>query len=519
VESRKWGPLRIETELGSGAFGTVYRAFDTNLQRSVALKIYRERPGELAINLESLKTEGRLLARVRHENVAVVYGVEQQGDEVGLWMELIDGRTLAQEIRTSGPVGFREAALVGQDLCRALAAVHRQGLIHRDVKPQNVMRERGGRVVLMDFGIGRDLRDASSPVETSGTPLYMAPELFRGAAATPSSDVYSLGVLVFHLVTGSYPVVAETRSALEQMHLRGQRKYLRDIRPDLPDGFVQVIERACAPEPSTRYGSAGEMEAALAGVLGLRTASDDRDPARFRFSSRLAWATAIAASAVLALGLFAASYLAKRDGPAIVSNDLGTGGGVASPLAGQYEIQASFFRADTNGSVRLAPGDRVKPGDGLFIELQSSRPVHVYIVNQDERGESYLLFPLPNQTATNPLTAGTSHRLPSRETSWQVTSAGGREHFLIVASPEPMVPLESVLAALPKAAPGRQIVTAAPVSGEVMGQLRGIGGIATTEERGGLPGDLSRSAVMLGTGPESIAGAWMRRFTLENPGR
>jgi hypothetical protein len=526
--ARHWGALRIEDELGAGAFGNVYRAWDPNLQRDVALKLYRERPGGAGgSSLSSLLGEGRLLARIRHANVAVVHGVEQRGDEVGLWMELVDGRTLAEEVRTSGPLGFREAALVGQDLCRALAAVHLAGLVHRDVKPQNVMRERGGRIVLMDFGIGRDLRESPGSAVTSGTPLYMAPELFQGEEASASSDIYSLGVLLFHLVTQSYPVAATSRTELERAHIEGRRRLLRDVRPDLPDAFVQVVERACAADPARRFATAGAMESALAGVLGLEArASDSLSTGQQAFrrngvSRRVVWGTAVAAATVMAFGTYVAFRPGQtaRNPPAVqTATPAGSAEKSETPATGQYQIHASFFRADATGDVRLTSGGRVRPGDGLFVELQASQPVHVYIVNQDERGEAYLLFPLPGQPTTNPLSATARHRLPSPDSSWQVTSAGEREHFLIVASPEPMTPLETVLATLPTAVPGRPVATAAPIPGDVMGQLRGIGGLAGRTPISGAAGGLIQSAATLSASPESVAGPWMRQFMLENPG-
>ena len=519
-ERQAWGTLRIEKELGSGAFGTVYRAFDPNLQNRVALKIYRQRTGTgtAASDVTTLLTEGRLLARVQHPNVVVVHGVEQRGDEVGLWMELVDGRTLAEEVRASGSLGFREAALIGQDLCRALAAVHLNGVVHRDVKPQNVMRERGGRIVLMDFGVGRDLQAISGPAETSGTPLYMAPELLQGAPASTSSDIYSLGVLLFHLVSGTHPVTATTRAGLEQAHKDGQRRFLRDVRPDLPDAFVQVIERACSPDPVKRFATAGAMEAALAGVLGLPSASENAAPRR-RVPT-LVWKTAVAAFVVVAIGTYVViSGRPPAAGAPIGETAARPGAASAVSQPGSYHIQAAFYRSGDDGDVRLAPGARVRPGDRLFAELQSSQSVHVYIVNQDERGESFLLYPLPGQSTKNPLTAGVSHKLPSPRSTWQVTSAGEREHFLIIASPEPMTPLEGVFAALPRAEPGRPVASAAPVPSDVIGKLRGIGGVASSTGGPKQPGGLFGSARALATEPESVAGVWMRQFTLENPRR
>src|SRR5262249_33548864 len=144
-------------------------------------------------------SEARLLARVRHENVVTVYGADVVNGQVGLWMELIHGRRLDALVATDGPFVAQDAAKIGVALCGALAAVHQAGLLHRDVKAQNVMREARGRVVLMDFGAGRELMDETAhPV---GTPVYLAPEVLAGQPASIQSDIYSLGVLLFFLTS------------------------------------------------------------------------------------------------------------------------------------------------------------------------------------------------------------------------------------------------------------------------------------------------------------------------------
>ena len=132
-----------------------------------------------------------------------------------------------------GPMGVGEAIPLGIDLCHALAAVHGAGLVHRDVKAQNVLREEGGRIVLMDFGTGSNIRGTETADTFAGTPLYLAPELFRGEKPSAQSDIYSLGVLLYHLVSGDYPVRGTTRVDLESAHLTATRQPLRDVRPGL----------------------------------------------------------------------------------------------------------------------------------------------------------------------------------------------------------------------------------------------------------------------------------------------
>jgi serine/threonine protein kinase len=513
----RWGHLLIREQLGAGSFGIVYRAHDPQLQRDVALKIYRA--GALGdAGLATLRTEGRLVARVRHPNVVMVHGIEQHGNDVGLWLELIDGRTLADEVRSSGPLGFRETALVGQDLCRALAAVHLAGLVHRDVKPQNVMRERGGRIVLMDFGLGGALQQPGSSGDLRGTPLYMAPELFAGAVAGASTDIYSLGVTLFHLVTGTHPVSASSRQDLERSHRAGKRRLLRDVRPDLPDAFVRVIERACAADPSARYTTSGELQTALSNALGTADLSGTAGGTTPTVTRRWAWLVTAAALIALIAVAWTLSRTPPQSTPVASSSAADGARGTPAPDTAQYQIEATFHRALASGSEPLGPGARIAPGDRLFVNLRATKPVHVYIVNQDDRGESYLLFPLPGQSETNPLSASETHRLPGR-VDWQVTSAGGREHFLLIASPEPLPALEKVFAMLPRPQAGQPPAPAAALSGEVVGQLRGLGGL-TPRTTPTTPGtDLMQSATRLGPGPESVTGPWIRQLTVDNPSR
>ena len=323
-----WAHLALLEPLGGGTFGKVYRAWDRNLERDVALKLLHDvhAPNETpSLSRDTLEAaadphvaailrEARLLARVQHANVVQVYGVAVHGGRVGLWMELIRGETLEQLLIRNGTFNAREAALIGIDLCRALAAIHGAGLIHRDVKAQNVMRENAGRIVLMDLGTGRP----SGPRALSdfaGTPLYLAPEIFTGAPASQRTDVYSLGVLLYHLVTGKFPVSATSVEELEHRHTSGAGVRLRDARADLPTAFVSVIEQALASH-ELRYPSAGALEAALVTTLEDKGIAAFQDPpaAPVRRAWHR-WRTGAAAAAVvgtLALGGFIWSSFRDR---------------------------------------------------------------------------------------------------------------------------------------------------------------------------------------------------------------
>jgi serine/threonine protein kinase len=258
LAAAKWGRYELREQLGAGAQGAVYRAWDSQLECEVALKVLQPRLAASDRVGERMLREGRALAKVRHQNVVNVYAAEVHEGQVGLCMEFIRGRTLEEILKAQGPFGEGEAVTVGLKVGHALSAVHAAGIVHRDVKARNVMREDRGRIVLMDFGTGRDSAKAGAG-DLAGTPLYMAPEVLAGSPATQQSDIYSVGVLLYYLVTGHYPVEGRTLDEIVQAHERGRRKPLAERRPDLRDDFIRVIDRATAPDPDARYETAAML--------------------------------------------------------------------------------------------------------------------------------------------------------------------------------------------------------------------------------------------------------------------
>jgi serine/threonine-protein kinase len=294
-----WGSLRIVSHVGRGRFGDVYRAWDPALEREVALKLLRE-TGD-PDDSEHVVHEGRLLARVRHPNVVTIFGAQRIDGVTGLWMELVEGGTLAAELGERGAFSADEIAKVGVELCGALAAVHEAGVVHRDVKAQNVLRDGRGRVVLGDFGTGTAIDDAAATAGSlGGTPAYLAPEIFAGAPATSRSDIYSLGTLLFLLATGTFPVSARSLRDLRDAHAAGTRPGVRSRRPELPAPLAEAIDRALDPEAGRRCASADEMRVALQRFL------DGRQPrARVRapFGVAAAAVVLLTATAVLTSSL------------------------------------------------------------------------------------------------------------------------------------------------------------------------------------------------------------------------
>jgi len=299
-----WGHLELVEIIGRGSYGTVYRAWDSRLDRHVALKLFHGAP-----HPDAVIREGRMLARIRHDNVVAVYGADVIDGVAGIWMELVRGKNLDQIVKEQGPLSAQEATLVGLGVARALAAVHGAGLLHCDLKGQNVVREAGGRLVLMDLGAGRTLPGTgdTTAVGLTGTPRYMAPEIFEGRPASPQSDLYGVGVLLFYLVTGKFPVDGKTLDEIRQAHADGRRQHLRDLRPDLPPGYVREVAKAIDRDPLKRHTSAGELEA---GLLALTPAGPDRIE-RVGMKKRVL-AAAVLAAIVTSLAVIAWPFLQSR---------------------------------------------------------------------------------------------------------------------------------------------------------------------------------------------------------------
>jgi TolB-like protein/Tfp pilus assembly protein PilF len=260
-----WGHLQVSERIGHGAYGDVYKAWDTRLDREVALKLLPVDDLGTSSALSSIIEEGRLLARVRHPNVVTIYGAERIDSRAGLWMELVKGRTLEECLRAGRTFTGAEATRLGVELCQAVSAVHAAGLLHRDIKAQNIMLDDSGRLVLMDFGTGGELTELAETMggRIAGTPLYLAPEIFAGGTATHRSDVYSIGVVLFRLLTNSYPVSGTDLADLRRAH-GGEGAVNPADWAAIPRALRQVLARALDRDPERRYASADAFREALA---------------------------------------------------------------------------------------------------------------------------------------------------------------------------------------------------------------------------------------------------------------
>jgi Tol biopolymer transport system component len=343
----------------------VFRAWDSRLERDVALKLLPISALPDAGAHDDLLAEARLLARVRHPNVVIVHGADHIGAFVGIWMELVRGRTLDDEVRQSGPLLVADVAAIATDLCGALQAVHEAGLIHGDIKAQNVVREEGGRIVLMDFGAGQ-LRSGVSPVG-AGTPLYAAPELFTGAPASPQSDLYSLGVLVYYLLRGEHPVRGASLSEIQAAHAAA------GTPPPVPapQAVAALTGRLLAREPSQRPRSAADA--------GLEFARAARPAGR-----RWIVGSAIVAVAIVA-GLLGRTLGRQAPGPSPRPGPLTTTRErVPTP---KYLM---LGRPSLDG-LRFSYSELL--GHPAFIDLRTMEAHRILLANRHESMESSVLSP------------------------------------------------------------------------------------------------------------------------------
>jgi len=423
----RFGQLEALEQIGEGTQGEVWRAYDALLDQCVALKLRKIESGELA---HQFLDEARRLARVRHANIVSVYGAATHDGRTGIWTELVTGKSLASVLAEQGPFPVEEVRAIGIDLCHALAVVHRHGLVHGDIKPENVMRDHGGRIVLMDFGATREFIDAPEST-VLGTPNYLAPEVLHGGKPTPASDLYALGVLLFRLATGTYPNAALDAEKFSSPQPFGTRKKIGELAPGMPVDFSRVIERALDRDPQRRPASALAFAAALAPAT--------RPVNRVRNSSLLALAAILLVA--IAFGL-----IRQQAAPPPIWN-----------------AAVGFQRIDAAGSASLNDGTSLALGDKLMLKFESNQPAYVYVFNDDGSGQAAVLFPLAGLAAANPLSANTAYQLPGKSgatnLSWQVSSGAAREEFIVLAADTPQPELEHAIAEWQHAATSADVVS------------------------------------------------------------
>jgi hypothetical protein len=352
------GRYRLDVEIGRGGMSTVYRAFDTVLERAVAIKLMHREIAADSDQLERFRREARSVARLNHPHIVTVIdaGEEASDDGAGgtpyIVLEYVQGETLKQLIRREGSLEITQAIAYSIEIARALGAAHERMIVHRDVKPQNILISEEGGAKITDFGIARTLTEEGLTVagRVLGTTDYVSPEQALGQAVTGQSDLYSLGVVLYEMLTGQVPFSGETPVAVAMRHVREQVPDVQQLRPGVSAATASVVDRAVAKDLDYRYRDAAQMIAALEEVLAVEAARSGQAtgevtsvirtlpgearrllPWRMRHPAR--WAASLALlAAIVAIALVAAAQQAHK------------GTGVASevhPGAGLHAVSLS----------------------------------------------------------------------------------------------------------------------------------------------------------------------------------
>ena len=271
------GPYYIKDRLGQGGMGAVYLARDTALDRMVALKVLLSRFADDDEFIARFQREARASAKLNHPNIVQAYDVGKAGDYHYFVMEYVEGRTVYDDIVKHKRFTEREAIDITIQSAEALMHAHERGLIHRDIKPKNIMINRDGVVKVADLGLARAISDKEAAEaeqgKAFGTPYYISPEQIRGEVTVgPTTDIYSLGATLYHMVTGTVPFDGKNPSSVMHKHLKAELVPPDHVNPTLSTGIAEVIEMMMAKSPKNRHQSCADL------IVDLRAVREGKNP-------------------------------------------------------------------------------------------------------------------------------------------------------------------------------------------------------------------------------------------------
>jgi serine/threonine-protein kinase len=413
----------LEELVGSGGMSSVFRAHDRLLERKVALKVLHEQYTSDEDYVERFRREARSVASLSHPNIVTVIDRGEHGGRQYIVFEYVDGENLKHRIDREGALPVRDALELALQIGRALQFAHQNGLVHRDVKPQNVLLNGDGRPKVTDFGIARSLDVQRGMTQTGtvlGTSDYIAPEQAQGAHVDDRTDVYSLGVVLYELLSGETPFTGENFVAVAMQHINNPPPNIQDRRGDVSPRLAYAIDRALAKDPGDRWASMAEFCNELEACLGELDELDGRWPdsgatmvvtksrrprtqARHsaRSRSRPVWPWLLAVLVLAAVGAVVA-YLVLEGSPTDRIGGSGDGGGQPVKLTGvtaydpdgdnsEHGDQAPLA-ADGNPVTRWTTqtynvaGELAKPGVGVVLALPRSQQLSLVKVSTDTPG-------------------------------------------------------------------------------------------------------------------------------------
>ncbi|MFN2616883.1 MAG: protein kinase [Thermoleophilaceae bacterium] len=402
------GRFRLEERIGSGGMSTVYRAYDPTLERWVAIKLMHRDISTDPDQLERFRREARAVARLNHPHLVTVIDAGEDDGAPYIVFEYVEGETLKERIRRLGRLPVPEAVAYAIEIGRALSCAHAHRLVHRDIKPQNVLIDPEGRAKVTDFGIARSLESQglTAPGRVLGTTDYVSPEQALGQEVTEQSDIYSLGICLYEMLSGEIPFKADTQVAVAMKHVREPMPDVQRVRPEISAALAVVVERATAKETENRYPNVDEMVRDLEEVLAievaragetqgeattvLRSLSDDTAefaPRRLRRPRRAVLVSALVAGAVAGLIAFLATRAEKGPGGALtptagslspvrLSSNAASdydpyGDGEESPDQTQNAIDGNRTTYWDTETYRAGLAGVHKPGVGLYLDASS----------------------------------------------------------------------------------------------------------------------------------------------------
>jgi tRNA A-37 threonylcarbamoyl transferase component Bud32 len=428
------GRYKLEAKLGSGGMSTVYLARDTTLDRSVAVKVMHREMSEQEDQLQRFRQEARAVAKLSHPNVVAVIDAGEDGGHPYIVFEYVEGETLKQRINRVGALDPQEALAYAIEIARGLTVAHNRNMVHRDIKPQNVLIDSEGRAKLTDFGISRQLEQdgMTATGRVLGTTDYVAPEQAMGHPVDQRSDVYSLGVVLYEMLVGQVPFHADSQVGVAMKHVNEELPDVQQRRPELSAAAAMVVERATAKDPAQRYqevgdliddlGTALEVEAARAGATTgeatsvLEAVAPEERKLPGGGDRRRSWLL-IALLVLLAAGVLAALQLiGNGDGPGGGGALNGKGSTVALSGASDYDPagddeegpETVSFAIDGNPSTTAWSSEHYdddtfagtksgeNPGVGLYVIAKSTTKPSEMIVSTPTPGWDAQIYAAPS---------------------------------------------------------------------------------------------------------------------------